>query len=305
MRIRAEQLSKWYGQVIGVNALDFDLGPGVTGFLGPNGGGKTTLLRLMTGQLKPSQGTVTLDGRPVWNAPEQMRRIGYCPEADAFWESLTGLEFVTALMRLSGYDSREAAERSERAVAEVEMTEARHRRIAGYSKGMRQRIKLAQAIAHEPQALFLDEPLNGMDPLGRRRTIELIRRLGEQGRTVVVSSHVLYEVEAMTDAIMLIHHGRLLAQGTIYEIRRLIDARPLQVSIRCDDVKGLTIPLLACEDVQSVQLDRERGQLTVETNQPEVFHRRLPEIVLEHGITVHSLWSPDEDLEAVFRYLVR
>jgi ABC-2 type transport system ATP-binding protein len=305
MRIQARGLSKWYGQVIGVNHLDFDIGPGVTGFLGPNGAGKTTLLRLMTGQLKPSQGSVTLDGRSVWDEPGQMRHIGYCPEADAFWGYLTGAEFLTALLRLNGYSPVEAAERTDRAIERVDMAEARDRRIASYSKGMRQRIKLAQAIAHDPPVLFLDEPLNGMDPLGRRATIDLVHQLGEEGRTVVVSSHVLHEVEAMTDTILLVNHGRMLAEGNIYEIRRLIDTHPLQVTIRCDDVNVLTARLLAFEDVKSVHFDRERHQLTVETVRPDEFHRRLPGLALEHGVKIHSLWSPDESLEAVFGYLVR
>ena len=305
MRIEARGLSKWYGQVIGVNHLAFDLGPGVTGFLGPNGAGKTTLLRLMTGQLKPSQGTVSLDGQPVWDNPEQMRQVGYCPEADAFWGYLTGREFVTALLRLNGYRPAEAVERASRAIAEVDMAEACDRRIASYSKGMRQRIKLAQAIAHDPGVLFLDEPLNGMDPLGRRAIIDLVQRLGTEGRTIVVSSHVLHEVEAMTDTILLINHGRMLAEGNIYEIRRLIDTHPLQVTIRCDNVNVLTARLLEYDDVKSVHFDRERHQLTVETVRPEEFHRRLPALVLEHGVKIHSLWSPDESLEAVFGYLVR
>jgi ABC-2 type transport system ATP-binding protein len=305
VRIEARDLSKWYGQVIGVNHLAFDLGPGVTGFLGPNGAGKTTLLRLMTGQLKPSQGTVSLDGQPVWDNPERMRQVGYCPEADAFWGYLTGREFVIALLRLNGCSPAEAAERATRAITEVDMVEACDRRIASYSKGMRQRIKLAQAIAHDPGVLFLDEPLNGMDPLGRRAVIDLVQRLGAEGRTVVVSSHVLHEVEAMTDTILLINHGRMLAEGNIWEIRRLIDTHPLQVTIRCDNVNVLTARLLEFDDVKSVHFDRERHQLTVETIRPDEFHRRLPALALEHGVKIHSLWSPDESLEAVFGYLVR
>lgn len=305
MRIRAEHLSKWYGQVIGVNDLDFEIGPGVTGFLGPNGAGKTTLLRLMTGQLRPSQGAVSIEGEPVWNNHTLLRRVGYCPEADAFWGYLTGWEFVTSLLKIHGCGPDEASDSAERAIGLMDMREARDKRIAGYSKGMRQRIKVAQAIAHDPEVLFLDEPLNGMDPVGRRTTIELVERLGEMGKTVVVSSHILHEVEAMTDTILLIHHGRLLAEGNIYEIRRLIDTHPLQVTIRCNNVNVLTARLMEFEDVLSVHFDREQGQLTVETNRPDEFHRRLPDLALENGVKIHSLWSPDESLEAVFGYLVR
>jgi len=305
MTFEARKLSKWYGQVIGVNSVSFTLGPGVTGFLGPNGAGKTTLLRLMTGQLKPSQGRITLGGQRVWNNPSLFRTVGYCPEADAFWGYLSGLDFVTSLLRIQGYAPPEARERAERAIHLMDMEAARLKPIAGYSKGMRQRIKVAQAIAHDPEVLLLDEPLNGMDPVGRRSTIDLVKRLGAEGRTVVVSSHVLHEVEEMTDTIVLINHGRLLAEGNIYEIRRLIDTHPLQVSIRCDNVNVLTARLLEFEDVLSVQFDRERSQLTVETNRPDDFHLRLPALALEHGVRIHSLWSPDENLEAVFEYLVR
>ena len=305
MNIEVTGLSKWYGQVSGVNDLAFTIGTGVTGFLGPNGAGKTTLLRLLTGQLKPSQGSVQVDGQPVWGNHTLMRHVGYCPENDAFWGYLSGRDFVEALLRMHGFGASEAAERAAGAIERMDMAEAADKSIAGYSKGMRQRIKMAQAIAHEPTILFLDEPLNGMDPLGRRAAIDLIRDLGEEGRTVVVSSHVLHEVEVMTDDILLINHGRLLAQGNIYEIRRLMDSHPLQVSIRCSNVNVLTARLMEFEDVLSIEFDREQDQLTVETNRPEEFHRRLPGIALENGVRIESLWSPDENLEAVFDYLVR
>ncbi|MFC1627613.1 ABC transporter ATP-binding protein [Gemmatimonadota bacterium] len=305
MRLEAKNLSKWYGQVIGVNHLEFTIEPGVTGFLGPNGAGKTTLLRLMTGQLKPSQGSVTLEGETVWNNHDIMSRIGYCPEADAYWGYLTGREFVSSLMQMHGFTRSEALKRADEAIELMDMQEARNQKIAGYSKGMRQRIKVAQAIAHGPDTLFLDEPLNGMDPLGRRTTIDLVKRLGSEGKTIVVSSHILHEVEAMTDTIVLINHGQLLAEGNIYEIRRLIDSHPLQVTIRCDNVNVLTAKLMEFDDVLSVDFDRARSQLTVETNRPDDFHLRLPELALENNVKIHSLWSPDEDLEAVFGYLVR
>jgi len=305
MKIAVQNLSKWYGQVIGVNALSFSIHPGVTGFLGPNGAGKTTLIRLLTGQLKPSKGKVTIDEKNVWNAHHVMKVVGYCPEMDAFWNYLTGREFVHAMVRLHGFSESEAREKTERALKTVNMEEAQNKRIGGYSKGMRQRIKIAQAIAHDPEILFLDEPLNGMDPLGRRATIDLVKQFGREGKLVVVSSHILHEVEAMTDTIILINHGRLLAEGNIYDIRRLIDTHPLQVTIRCDRVNVLTSKLLEYDDVLSVQFDREKNQLTVETNRPDDFHMRLPDIALKHDIQIHSLWSPDENLEAVFDYLIR
>jgi ABC-2 type transport system ATP-binding protein len=305
VKVEARHLSKWYGQVIGVNDLDFEIGPGVTGFLGPNGAGKSTLLKLMTGQLKPSKGEVLVGGERVWNNEKLNRNIGYCPEQDAFWKFLTGREFVRSLTAMHGFSREESEKRTAHALETAGMTEHADKKIGGYSKGMRQRIKLAQAFAHDPMVLFLDEPLNGMDPVGRRDTIEFIRKAGRDDRTVIVSSHILHEVEEMTDTILLINHGRQLAHGNIFEIRELIDAHPLQVTIRCDQVNVLTAKLLEFDDVLSIQFDRGKGQLTVETKKPRDFHARLPDLVLKHGINIHSLWSPDENLEAVFEYLVR
>ncbi len=305
MIIEAKKLSKWYGQVIGVNNLTFTIKPGVTGFLGPNGAGKTTLLRLLTGQLKPSKGTICINGEKIWNNHRIMKNIGYCPEQDAFWNYLTGWDFVFSTMRMHGFSTDEAKDRTKEVLDIVDMTEFESKRIGGYSKGMRQRIKLAQAIGHDPEILFLDEPLNGMDPIGRKKIIDLVKELGTKSKIVVVSSHVLHEVEEMTDTILLINHGRLLAEGNIYEIRHLIDTHPLQVTIKCDNVNVLTAKLMEYEDVLSVQFDRELNQVTVETNQPDEFHLRIPKIAMENKIKIHSLWSPDENLEAVFDYLVR
>jgi ABC-2 type transport system ATP-binding protein len=303
--VEVVNLSKWYGQVIGVNNLSFTIGPGVTGFLGPNGAGKTTLIRILTGQLRPSSGRAGINGQNVWNNHGLMKHVGYCPEMDAFWRYLTGFQFVSALMRMHGAEPAEAEAKSLAAIETVGMTEAMHKKIGGYSKGMRQRIKMAQAIAHDPDVLFLDEPLNGMDPVARHMSIDLIKKMGADGKTVVVSSHILHEVEEMTDNILLLNHGRLLAEGNIYEIRRLIDSHPLQVSIRCSNVNVLTAKLLEFDDVLSIEFDRERSQLTVETSKPDDFHLRLPDMALENNIKIHSLWSPDENLEAVFDYLVR
>ncbi|MFO7890508.1 MAG: ABC transporter ATP-binding protein [bacterium] len=305
MKIEAKNLSKWYGQVVGVNNLEFTIKPGVTGFLGPNGAGKTTLLRLLTGQLKPSKGELLINGKTIWNNYAILNEVGYCPELDDFWDYLTGFEFVVATLRMHGFSLLEADKKARDAVAIMNMEEFQNKKIGSYSKGMRQRIKMAQAIAHNPHFLFLDEPLNGMDPLGRRETIHLIKEYGNKGKTVIVSSHVLHEVEEMTDTILLVNHGRLLAEGNIYEIRELIDAHPLQVTIICDKVHILTSKLLEFEDVKSVQLNREEHQITIETLSPEKFHQRLPKLALDNKIKIKSLWSPDENLEAVFDYLVR
>ncbi len=305
MKIEAKNLSKWYDQVVGVNNLEFIIESGVTGFLGPNGAGKTTLLRLLTGQLKPSKGNLLINGNAIWNNYEILQDVGYCPELDNFWDYLTGIEFVRATLRMHGFSLSDANAKAEYAVRVMNMEKFQNKKIGSYSKGMRQRIKMAQAIAHDPQLLFLDEPLNGMDPLGRRSTINLIKEFGEQGKTVIVSSHVLHEVEEMTDTILLINHGRLLAEGNIYEIRELIDNHPLQVTIICNRVNILISKFLEFEDVKSVQLNREENQITIETLSPETFHKRLPKLALDNNIKIKSLWSPDENLESVFDYLVR
>jgi ABC-2 type transport system ATP-binding protein len=304
MIINVFDLSKWYGQVIAVNNLTFSIDSGVTGFLGPNGAGKTTLMRMLIGQMKPSQGTLTIGGEAIWDNHDLMKRVGYCPEQDAFWQYLTGRDFVHAMMQMHGYSSDEAMDKAEAAIRLVDMEKDQDRRIGSYSKGMRQRIKLAQAIAHNPDVLFLDEPLNGLDPMGRHQVMQLIKDMGKEGKVVVVSSHILHEVEAMTDTILLINHGRLLAQGTIYDIRKLIDTHPLQVTIRCNHVHKLTAKLMGFDDVLSVQFNREKNQVTVETNQPELFHQRLPGLALEEDLKITSLWSPDENLDAIFDYLV-
>ena len=210
--VRTENLSKWYGQVIGLNDITITIGRGVTGLLGPNGAGKSTLLKLITGQLKPNKGTVRILGEAVWGNPGIFRRMGVCPEQDAFYDRMTGHEWVTALLRLHGLGERQASDAAMASLEQVDLTDAANKRIGAYSKGMRQRVKLAQALAHEPELLVLDEPLSGMDPLARRKTIRLLRNWASKGRNVIVSSHVLHEIEAMTSDILLMHHGRVLCR---------------------------------------------------------------------------------------------
>src|SRR5215831_6422410 len=232
-------VSKWYGNVIGLNKLTLRVPAGVTGLLGPNGAGKSTLLQLATGLLRPSQGTVRVLGQPVWNNPALNRLVGLCPEQDAFYEWMTGLDFVRTCARLTGMGRRAASAAAERALATVGMTENMRRAIRGYSKGMRQRTKLAQALVHAPRVLFLDEPFTGTDPVGRRDTIEVIRSLGARGCSVLVSSHVLHEVQALTPNIILLHRGRLVAEGHVRDIRDLIDKHPHRIVLVSDDYRAL------------------------------------------------------------------
>jgi ABC-2 type transport system ATP-binding protein len=294
--------SRWYGPVIALNDVTTQLPPGVTGLLGPNGAGKSTFLKLAAGQLRPSQGEVKLLGVPAWGSPEVFHRVGLCPEADSFWENLTGLQFLTALLRFTGYDEAECRSRAEAALHQVALADAKDRKIGGYSRGMRQRIKLAQAIAHDPDVLLLDEPVTGMDPVNRRRVIDLVRRLGREGKTVVVSSHILYEVEAMTKRVLLVHNGRILAEGDVREIRDLLDEHPHTVSLRARDPRRLAAAVVGWPNVLSVAFGTEGEWVTVQTARPDEFYGALHEAALEAG--VQEMYSPDENLESVFRYLV-
>jgi ABC-2 type transport system ATP-binding protein len=300
----AEHLSKWYGQVIGLNDVSVSVPPGITGLLGPNGAGKSTFMKLITGQLRPSQGHVAVLGQPIWGNPSLYLRIGFCPEQDAFYERMTGLEWVAALARLTGMDAARARAAAERAIASVDLMEAAGKRIGAYSKGMRQRIKLAQALVHDPELLVLDEPLAGMDPVARRRTIRLIRDWAKQGRSVIVSSHILHEIESMTANILLINNGRILAEGNVHQIRDLIDEHPHTVYIRAAEPRRLAQEFLARADVISLRF--EPDALVIETGTPDAFYANLTELVASGSVGhVEALTSPDDNLQAVFRYLVK
>jgi len=298
-------VSKWYGQVIAVNNVTFTIGQGVIGLLGPNGAGKSTLMKLLTGQLRPSQGEVTLFGGRIWNNYPLFHRIGFCPEQDSFYERMTGAEFLSAMLQMHGFPNGEVAGRVDAALATVNLAPARDKKIAAYSKGMRQRIKMAQAIAHDPEVLVLDEPLAGMDPVGRRETIQLVRQWGREGKCVIVSSHILHEVEAMTPTILLMHNGQVLAEGDVHQIRDLIDKHPHTIYIRCSAPRRLAEALVAFPDVESVRFNAEGDGLTVESRKPDEFYQRLPELMIGHEVELDEITSPDDNLQAVFSYLVK
>ena len=302
--ISADHVSKWYGQVIGLNDVSVNVPPGITGLLGPNGAGKSTFMKLITGQLQPSKGSVRVLGEPIWRNPKLYFQIGFCPEQDAFYERMTGLEWVTALVRLNGLGDREADEAARRALTAVDLMEAAGKKIGAYSKGMRQRVKLAQAIVHEPALLILDEPLGGMDPLARRRTIRLIREWARAGKSILVSSHILHEIESMTSNILLINNGRILAEGDVHQIRELIDEHPHTVYVRAQDPRALARQFLARDDVRSLKF--EENAVVVETAKPDAFYGRLTELAAsgEFG-AIEEVTSPDDNLQAVFQYLVK
>ncbi len=298
-------VSKWYGQVIAVNNVTFTIGRGVIGLLGPNGAGKSTLMKLLTGQLRPSQGEVTLFGERIWNNYPLFHRIGFCPEQDSFYERMTGAEFLGAMLQMHGFPNGEVAKRVDAALATVNLAPARDKKIAAYSKGMRQRIKMAQAIAHDPEVLILDEPLAGMDPVGRRETIQLVRQWGREGKCVIVSSHILHEVEAMTPTILLMHNGQVLAEGDVHQIRDLIDKHPHTIYIRCSAPRRLAEALVAFPDVESIRFNAEGDGLTVESRKPDEFYQRLPGLMIGHEVELDEITSPDDNLQAVFSYLVK
>ena len=302
--LQADHLSKWYGQVIGLNDVSVSVPPGITGLLGPNGAGKSTFMKLITGQLKPSKGDVRVLGAPIWGHQELFFRIGFCPEQDAFYDRMTGLEWVTALVRLNGLEAGAAREAALRALAAVDLMDAAGKRIGAYSKGMRQRVKLAQAIVHDPELLILDEPLSGMDPIGRRKTIRMIRDWARQGKSVLVSSHILHEIESMTANILLINNGRILAEGNVHQIRDLIDEHPHTVYIRADNPRVLAREFLSRADVISLRF--EPGAVVVETGKPDEFYTSLTELVASGTVgMVDEVTSPDDNLQAVFKYLVK
>jgi ABC-2 type transport system ATP-binding protein len=302
--VQATQLSKWYGQVSGLNDVTATIPPGITGLLGPNGAGKSTFMKLITGQIKPSKGSVTVFGEPMWGNPAIYRRIGFCPEQDAFYDRMTGLEWVTALVRLNGLTEAEAASAATSALERVELMDAANKKIGAYSKGMRQRVKLAQALVHDPELLILYEPLSGMDPLMRRKTVRLIKDWARGGKHIVVSSHILHEIEAMTSNILLINNGRILAEGNVHSIRELIDTHPHTVYVRGADPRALARKFLAEDDVLSLRF--EPDAVVIETSKPDAFYARLTQLATtgEAG-AVDEVTSPDDNLQAVFRYLVK
>ncbi len=302
--VQADHLSKWYGQVSGLNDVTVSIPPGITGLLGPNGAGKSTFMKLMTGQLKPSQGSIRVLGTSLWDTPEAFARVGFCPEQDAFYDRMTGLEWVTALVKLNGHTDAAAEAAARHALEMVELTDAAGKKIGAYSKGMRQRVKLAQALVHDPELLILDEPLTGMDPLQRRRTIRLVKDWAKRGRHVIVSSHILHEIEAMTSNILLITNGRILAEGNVHQIRELIDTHPHTVHVKAADPRAIAARVLHDDGVTRIAFDE--GTLTVETRQPDRFYQRLTDLAAsgEAG-TIAEVTSPDDNLQAVFSYLVR
>ncbi len=297
-----DQVSRWFGNVVAVNGITMTIGPGVTGLLGPNGAGKSTLIHLMGGFLPPSAGTVTLDGRPVWQNESIYRVIGLVPEREAMYDFLTGFELVVANAELHGLPEPGAAAR--RALATVEMTEAADRAVATYSKGMKQRVKMATAVVHDPAVLLLDEPFNGMDPRQRMHLMTLIDDMGREGRTVLFSSHILEEVEQIAGRIEVVVAGRHAASGDFHEIRRLMTDRPHLYLLRSSDDRALAAVLMAEGACDGVRLDPAGGGVHAQAADFTRFARLVPSLARRDGVRLYEVTPADESLESVFSYLV-
>jgi len=301
-RIETDRVGKWFGEVIAVNNCSLSIGGGVVGLLGANGAGKSTLFRLLAGLIEPSHGTVRVCGKKIRRDVGWYRQIGFCPESDALPEWMTGREFLALMLRLSGIEKEEIERRVDFWLARFQLTEASRRRLGGYSKGMRQKIKLAQALAHDPEVIFLDEPLNGMDPVSRRQAIDIVQELGAAGRTVLVSSHILPEVESMTSRIVLIDRGKVLAEGGVAEIRDKMPEHPTTVALVSGDARRLAGFLVSQEHVVGVEIEAA-GRVVVRTNHALGFYRKLPVWILENNLDVSEILTLDDSLTAVFQYL--
>jgi len=296
-------VSKFYGDVLGVNRVNLRIPPGITSLVGPNGSGKTTLMNLMTGLIQPSRGSVSVLGIAPTEPERLFRTLGYCTQFDSFPRALTGYQFLYGFLRLFGMGHAEAGRRAEAALARVSMTEAAGRKIAGYSKGMRQRIKFAQAIAHDPTVLVLDEPLNGLDPLVRAETIALFRTLAREGRHVIVSTHILHEVDMISDQVILLNGGYILAEGEIKTVRDEIEEHPMQILIRCTRPQALASKLFENEHVVEARLHSDGAGLLVKTRTPERFYLALNRIALT-GIDIEAVAPADDDANSVYEYLI-
>ncbi|MDH6112074.1 ABC-2 type transport system ATP-binding protein [Kitasatospora sp. MAP12-15] len=300
--ITIDKVSRWFGNVVAVNDVSMSIGPGVTGLLGPNGAGKSTLIHLMSGFLGPSAGTVSLDGAPIWRNQEVYRAIGLVPERESMYDYLTGWEFVLANAELHGLPDPGAA--AERAIALVEMEYAQERAAGTYSKGMKQRIKMASALVHDPSVLLLDEPFNGMDPRQRLHLMELLRRFGAEGRTVLFSSHILEEVEQLARHIEVVVAGRHAASGDFHQIRRLMTDRPHRYLVRSSDDRRLAAALIADASTAGIELDWQERALRIQAIDFQGFTTLLPRVAKEAGIRILTVSPADESLESVFSYLV-
>ena len=299
-----DDVSKFYGEILGVNRVSLTIAPGITSLVGPNGSGKTTLMNLMTGLIQPTRGKISILGISPTDPQALFRKLGYCGQFDSFPKGLTGFEFIRALLLVHGYDRQEAEAMSWRALERVDLVEAAHRKVEGYSKGMRQRIRLAQAIAHEPAVMILDEPLNGLDPMARAETIRLFRQLATDGLHLIISSHILHEVDMMSDGVILLNNGYVVAEGEVRGVRDEMEEHPMQILIRCDQPSELASRVFAQDSVVEARVHDDRRGLYIKTRDADTFYLLLNRIAVESGMSIESVAPVDDDLNAVYQYLI-
>ena len=299
-----EDVSKFYGEVLGINRVSLSIPPGITGLVGPNGSGKTTLLNLMTGLLRPTRGRVRVLGVEPYQPEKVFTRVGYCTQFDSFPRGLTGYELLYSYLLIHGFAQERARDLAVAGLKEVHLLEFADRKVAAYSKGMRQRIKLAQAICHQPSVLVLDEPLNGLDPMARAEMADTFRQRAQEGRHVIISSHILHEVDMISDQVILINGGYVVAEGDIQKVREEMPEHPIQVLIRCDQPARLASRLFEMDHVVEVKIQKDQKGLLIRTTDPDGFYLRLNKAVLENHVKVEAVAPADEDVASVYRYLV-
>jgi ABC-2 type transport system ATP-binding protein len=302
--ITVSNVSKFYGEVLGVNRVNIEIAPGLTGLVGPNGSGKSTLMHLLCGLLRPTRGSISVLGIPPDQPEELFRLVGYCTQYDSFPNGATGYSFLNHTLTLHGLDRAGADRRAWEVLERVGLTDAAKRRIAGYSKGMRQRIKLAQSICHDPQVLILDEPLNGLDPMGRAEMIDLFKDFARHGRHVIVSSHILHEVDLISDGVIMIHGGSVVAEGSIRDVRGEITAQPLQILIRCDRPQAVAARAFELDHVVEARIIDEATGVLLRTTNAAAFFPALGAIILSTGVEVETVAPADENVHAVYDYLI-
>lgn len=303
-RIVLRDVSKFYGEVLGVNRVSLAVEPGITSLVGPNGAGKTTLLNLMTGLLRPTEGEIEVLGIPV-NRPERVfHHVGYCTQYDAFPKGLTGYDFIRGFLRLHGRPEAEVEALTRDALARVNMTDAAGRKIAAYSKGMRQRIKLAQAIVHKPRVLILDEPLNGLDPMARAEVIAIFQEVAADGCIVIVSSHILHEVDILSDRVILMNHGYVVAEGGIHDVREEVEEHPMQILVRCDRPAVLAARIFELNHAVEVKLHSDGRGLLLRTKDAAGFYRLMNRIAVEENLAMEGIQPADDDVQSLYDYLI-
>jgi ABC-2 type transport system ATP-binding protein len=299
-----DDVSKFYGEILGVNRVNLTIPPGITSLVGPNGSGKTTLMNLMTGLIQPTRGTLSILGISASDPETLFRSVGYCGQFDSFPKGLTGFEFIRSFLLVHGYTRKAADSLTEKALERVDLVEPAHRKVDSYSKGMRQRIRLAQSIAHQPAVMILDEPLNGLDPMARAETIRLFRQLAAEGLHLIISSHILHEVDMMSDSVVLLNNGYVVAEGAVHGVRDEMEEHPMEILIRCDQPADLASRVFAQDSVVEARVHEDRRGLYIKTRDADTFYLLLNRIAIESGVNIESVAPVDDDLNAVYHYLI-